>query len=80
MQIVLAEEDGIENVLFAAFEGLVLHLDDSVSVIADVVEGGDEFAPVYIAEAGDLRAHIVERKFEDEMISKSLFPVIFFPP
>ncbi len=61
VEIALREADGVEDVLVGAFKGLVLHLDDSVAIIADVVERGDVGAPVHIAETRDLRAHVLQR-------------------
>ncbi len=61
VQISLGEADGIENALAAAFKGLVFHLNDCVPAVSDVIERGDKSAPVHIAEAGNLRAHVVKR-------------------
>ena len=51
IQIPLAQANGIENVLPASLEGLVLHFNDGAAVIADVVQGGNKGRPVHISQA-----------------------------
>ena len=61
VQIPLAQADGLQDVLPAALEGLVFHLDHRIPAVADVVQSRDKGAPVHIAQPRDLRRHVVQR-------------------
>ena len=52
VEIVLAQADGCEDILPAAFKGLVLHFNHGVSVVADIVKGGEELEKVLFEKYG----------------------------
>ena len=53
--------DGTLGVVETLLEGLVFDLDDGIAFIADVGQRGDELGPIHVAEARDLRGHVLQR-------------------
>ena len=51
----------IENPFLAALKGLILDFDAGIAVVADVGQRRYVAAPVHIAQAGQLGAHVVQR-------------------
>ena len=47
--------DAFLDVFDAAFEGLILDLDDRITAVADVVEGGDQLCEIYAAKTQYVR-------------------------
>ena len=52
--VVPAENNGFLNIVQILFKGFIFHLDAGVAVIADVGQGRNIFAPIHIAQAGEL--------------------------
>ena len=61
LHVALAQAQRIENPFLAALKGLILDFDAGIAVVADIGQGGDVLAPIYVAEAGELRGHEIQR-------------------